>query len=215
MKRIFYAASLALAVLFIPACGGGSSNSSSGSKQTQQGGGLAPESITADMILTPTNTRDVGGRILLKRQDGYDRVAQFSSRRDAGGDYVDGGFEPGGATYTGNYIYTKCGPNVAELRLENLRAEPGDTADDCIWTIYGYLTFKDEKTVSFSGTQTLISSHTADDTGNADEEGAHNQNHNDPMAFGGQSSNHLPGVQHNDGGSRNFQSLIYTYSMDN
>lgn len=208
MKRIFYAASWALAVLFIPACGGGGSNSSSGSKQTQ-GGGLAPESITADMILTPTD-RDEGGRILLKRQDGYDRVAKFSSGRDASGNYVDGGFEPGGATYTGHYIYTKCGPNVAELRLENLRAETGDTADDCIWTIYGYLTFKDEKTVSFSGTQTLIDSHHSEDM-----DGGHNENHNDPMGFAGEAENHFSGVQHDDGGSRNFQSIIYTYSMDN
>ena len=204
MKRILYAASLALAVLFIPACGGGGSNSSSGSKQTQ-GGGLAPDSLTSDMYLTPAGF-DRGGRIWLEHDSV--RSAHFCSERDDDGNYADSGWSKGAIAYTGNYTYTKCGPNKAELRLENLRAEPQDTADDCIWTIIGYLTFEDEEKVSFVGTQTLINSHTG-----TDDKADHNENHNDPLGFTVE-HNHFPGVVHPEGGSRNFKS-VYTYMMGN
>lgn len=205
MKRILNATFLALAILFIPACGGGGGSSSAAANQTQKGG-LAPESLTTDMYLTPAEA-DVGGRIKLVSNSV--RTAYFSSERNTQGDYVDGDFAPGRNTYRGNYIYTKCGPDMAELRVENLRAETGDSAHDCIWNVIGYLHFLGKDKVSFTGTETLIDSH------NGNEEAAEDAgDHNDPLGFSGVGSNHFPGVQHTAGGSRNFN-CEYTYTMGN
>ena len=212
MKRTLFAALLGVTSLLVVSCGGGGGSSSSSDSGTNSDGGFAPDALTSDVLLCPTDY-DAGGQIWLTATPA--RVAYFNSERNQQGNYVDstGAFDQGRYTYTGNYTYTKCGPNMAELKVVNLRAEPADTADDCHWTVIGHLTFVNKETVIFTGTETLISSHTAEDLGNddPDDHSGHNENHNDPMAFGGQASNHFPGVQHDDGGSRNF-SLNYTFT---
>lgn len=204
MKRFIFAAFLASFTLLIPACGGGGS-SSSASNQTHEGG-LAPEKLTSDMYLTPVGF-DRGGRIWLEGDSV--RTAHFSSERDANGNYVNSGWTQGRNAYTGNYTYTKCAPDIAELRVENLRAEAQDTADDCIWTVIGYLHFyrdaNGKDRVSFTGTETLVGSH----NGNTDFNG---EGHNDPLGYS--ATNHFPGTQHSGGGSRNFASE-YAYTMGN
>lgn len=215
-------------------CGGGGGGDG-GSAVTENADGLAPEFLTKDMVLTPVDF-DAGGRVLLTATPA--RVAYFNSERNGVGNYVDGtnsSFTEGRYTYTGNYTYTKCGPNMADLKVDNLRAEPADTADDCHWTIVAKLTFIDENTVVFTGTETLVNGgahdygwHWVDRNNNGivddgerwygtwdgdryddyddDDDGS---GHNDPMGFGG--GNHFPGVEHAGGGTRNF-SLNYKVS---
>lgn len=195
---------LASAALVVTSCGGSGESSSSGSES--HSGGWAPDKQTAPIVLSPTDF-DAGGQILLTNTPA--RVAYFNSERDGSGNYVDGTggtFQQGQYTYTGNFTYTKCGPNMVELKVVNLRAEPADTADDCHWTVIGHLTFVDEERVIFTGTETLENSSRGD--------GDINTRPNDPMGFGGLGTNHFPGVVHDGGGSRNF-SLNYKFKMGN
>lgn len=211
MKRTLYSACLALASLVVVSCGGGGDSSSSSNES--QGGGLAPDKLTAHLILAPTDF-DAGGRIMLTNTPA--RVAYFNSERDDDGNYTDGAngsFTKGKYTYTGNYTYTKCGPNMAELKVVNLRAEAADAASDCHWTVIGHLTFVDATTVVFTGTETLVNTEQLIDRGDAGMG-------NDPMGFGGVEGivngekDHFTGVEHIAGGSRNF-SLNYKVSTQN
>lgn len=200
MTRSLYVAMLASASFVVTSCGGSSESSSSVSES--HSGGWAPDKQTAPIVLSPTDF-DAGGQILLTNTPA--RVAYFNSERDGSGNYVDGTggtFQQGQYTYTGNFTYTKCGPNMVELKVVNLRAEPADTAGDCHWTIIGHLTFVDEENVIFTGTETL------DGGGAGGDDNEHS--HNDPLGFGG--INHFPGVVHTGGGTRNF-SLNYKFKM--
>lgn len=211
MKRSLYTALLAAASLVITSCGGGSDSSSENTGA--HSGGFAPDKLTDHMILEPADF-DAGGRIKLTNTPA--RVAYFNSERDDNGNYTNGSagsFTKGKYTYTGNYTYTKCGPNMAELKVVNLRAEAADTAADCHWTVIGHLTFVDEKTVIFTGTETYVNTEAPTDKGDSAQLG------NDPMGFGGageklEGENHFPGVEHTGGGTRNF-SLNYQVKMGN
>lgn len=197
MKRSLYVAMLASASLVVTSCGGSSESSSSGSES--HSGGWAPDKQTAPIVLSPTDY-DAGGQILLTNTPA--RVAYFNSERDENGNYVDGTggtFQQGQHTFTGNYTYTKCGPNMVELKVVNLRAEPADTVADSHWTVIGHLTFVDEENVIFTGTETKVGS---------------GGGINDPMAFG-DAAGGFPGVEGGDGGgARNF-SLNYKFKMGN
>lgn len=202
MKRSLFLAIPAAASLLVTSCNGSSESSSAGTES--HSGGWAPDKQTAPIVLSPTDY-DAGGQILLTHTPA--RVAYFNSERDGNGNYVDGTggtFQQGRYTYTGNFTYTKCGPNMVELKVVNLRAEPADTASDCHWTIIGHITFVDEEHVIFTGTETL-------DVGSSDVH-AEEHHHNDPLGFGG--FDHFPGVVHNQGGTRNF-SLNYKFKMGN
>lgn len=220
------------ALFCLASCGGGGG----GSSTPENEGGLAPKDLTMDMVLTPTDF-DAGGRVVLTATPA--RVAYFNSERDEAGNYVDGSggsFSQGMFTYTGNYTYTKCGPDMVDLKIDNLRAEPADTASDCHWTIVAKLTFIDKDTAVFTGTETLVDSGgnaadwrwvDANNNGKVDAGeigydlngdgvfdpvggGDGDTSHNDPMGFGG--FNHFPGVMHAGGGTRNF-SLNYKVSL--
>lgn len=52
-------------------------------------------------------------------------------------------------------MYCGCGPNMAQLKLDNVRYDSIDSAQDCHWTIAGELIFADANTVVFTGTETL------------------------------------------------------------
>lgn len=221
MKLSLYTALLAAASLVVVSCGGSDSSSENTGSLS---GGFAPDKLTAHMILEPTDF-DAGGRIMLTNTPA--RVAYFNSERDDNGNYTNGSagsFTKGKYTYTGNYTYTKCGPNIAELKVVNLRAEPADTASDCHWTITGHLTFVDEKTIIFTGTETLVNTEALTDKGESGDPTG-----NDPMGFGGVGldnygtaikgdekvdQNHFPGTIHVNGGTRNF-SLNYQVKMGN
>lgn len=189
----------AVCALSFTACGGGGGSSSGEGSSTAQDG-FAPNEPSEDMVLVPTDP-NVVGQILLTSTPA--RVAYFNNKGGTGG------------AYTGNYTYTKCGPNLAEVKIVNVRYEPIDTANDCHWTIIGHLTFVDERTVVFTGTETLV--------------GTEEAGHNDPMGFGSdqerkdsfvndhgiiEAPNHFDSVIHKGGGTRNF-SLNYVYSSEN
>ena len=219
MKHTLLAALVGIVSLLVVSCGGGGSSSSDSG--TNKDGGFAPETLTSDILLCPTDY-DAGGRIWLTVTPA--RTAYFNSERDANGNYVNGAngsFLQGRYTYLGNYTYTKCGPNMAELKVVNLRAEAADSAHDCHWTVIGHLTFVDKKNVIFTGTETLVDTEAHIDKGDGTMG-------NDPMGFGGADSgvdengdgvvneadgahNHFPGVLHDGGGTRNF-SLNYTFT---
>lgn len=182
MKRIFSFAFAFVcctgALTVFTACGGGGGNG--GSSTASSTTGLAPSDITGNITLTPLNT-GIHGIITLENTPG--RVARFNSANGTNG------------AYTGNYTYTKVSPNVAEIRLTNLRYEGITSASDCHWTITAYISFSDKNHVVLSGTETL--------TGNPDPD------ENDPLTFEG-GDNHFD-VIHNQGGSRNFQ---YDYEFE-
>lgn len=196
------AAVAAVSSLFV-LCSCGGSESSSGGGATHDGG-FAPEQLTGNIRLLPKDA-NVHGTIILTNTPA--RVAYFND-----GDETTGATTTG--AYTGNFTYTKCGPNLVELKMDNIRSEPIETAADCHWTIIGYLTFIDENTIVYTGTETLV----------GDEGGGHN----DPMGFGSGSEdgtdgdsqalpekpNHFAGSAHDGGGTRNF-SLNYTFRMGN
>lgn len=122
-------------------CGGNGKDS--GSASTTQEGGLAPAYIDAahidgDVLLTPMDA-SVAGTIRLT--DSEARVATFTT--------------PMPGVFTGNYTYTKCGPDVAELKLDNVRTSPIQDAADQHWTIIGHLTFVSDNQVVFTGTETF------------------------------------------------------------
>lgn len=173
MKRI-YSFTLALlcgiGTLFVlPSCGGSGGGSGSGAVGNKAVG-LAPAALTGDIILTPTDA-NVHGVITLSNTPA--RVAYFNSTAGTAG------------AFTGNYTYTKVGPNMAELTMDNLRAMPINSANDSHWTIVAHLTFVDNKKVILSGTETLV--------------GSNDPNENDPLTFDG-------------GGTRNF-SYNYEFEM--
>lgn len=186
-------AAVVCAAMVFSSCGG----SNSSTKSVSADGGPAPDHLDGDIKLTPLDA-NVHGSILLT--DTPARVAYFNDGTTAG---------TSGA-YTGNYTYTKHGPNLVEIRMDNVRFEPIETASDCHWTIIGHLTFVDDEKVVFTGTETLV--------------GSEGDGHNDPMGFGsldedgtfGNSGkpNHFDGSGHDAGGTRNF-SLNYTFTMGN
>lgn len=171
-----YAAMALCCAAVLVSCGG--SSKESGANNISQEGGLAPALVEGDIRLTPLDA-NVHGTILLT--DTPARVAYFNPPSTAA--------TTTGA-YTGNYTYTKCGPDMVELKMDNVRELPIQTARDAHWTIIGYLTFVEGGKVVFTGTETLV--------------GSHGPVHNDPMGFDGDP----------DGGTRNF-SLNYTFTMGN
>lgn len=189
----------AVCALSFTACGGGGgSNSGSGDGSSTAQDGFAPNEPSSNMVLVPTDP-NVVGQILLTSTPA--RVAYFNNKGGTVG------------AYTGNYTYTKCGPNLAEVKIVNVRYEPIDSANDCHWTIIGHLTFVDEKTVVFTGTETLVGTEGHTDQGDGGLG-------NDPMGFGGvgdgeDEGNHFDTVEdtHKHGGTRNF-SLNYVYSTE-
>lgn len=192
MKRILFCAFAFLCctgtLVCFTSCGGsgGSSSSGTGDKTV----GLAPAKVTGLITLTPTDA-NVHGVLTLTETPA--KTAYFNSTAGTTG------------AYTGNYTYTKVGPNLAEIKLENLRYEPINTANDCHWTIRAYITFIGDKKVIMSGTETLTS-------GTPGE--------NDPIDFGGVDGadngekNHFNvNNNHDAGGTRNF-TYNYTFEME-
>lgn len=157
MKKALFIIPTAAAAFMLVACGGGGGGDNSGIQNAR--GGFAPEDLTEDMVLTPLDA-NVKGVIFL--QANAARVAYFNSEEQIEG-------EPHNA-YTGNYTYTKCGPNMAELKVVNVRFSPIISTSDPHFTIIGHLTFTDKDTVVFTGTETLVST---------------NGGENDPTDFGG------------------------------
>lgn len=158
MKKALFIVPTAVAAFMLAACGGGGGGDKSGSQEN--GGGLAPDALTTDMVLTPLDA-NVKGVIFLQANPA--RVAYFNSEEQIEG-------EPHNA-YTGNYTYTKCGPNMVELKVVNVRFSPIISTSDPHFTIIGHLTFVDKDTVVFTGTETLTQS---------------NGGENDPYDFGGE-----------------------------
>ena len=198
MKRTLYIAFLALGSFLVAACGGGGGSSSSAGTTLTQSGGFAPAELTEDMVITSTDANATG---VIRLTNTPARVAYFSNpKAPVHEDYF----------YTGNYTYTKTGPNMAEVKIVNVRSNPITSAADDHWTIIGHLSFVDEETVVFTGTETLVNSEEAD--------------HNDPMGFGGALNDWYWDDKNNDGqitpgevfgdvggGSRNF-SLNCTFT---
>lgn len=179
--------------------GGGGSSSGAVAASGPKGGGLAPEKLDGDMILVPT---DANVRGIITLTDTPAQVAYFNSREGTNG------------AYTGNYHYTKVGTNMVHLQMDNVRYEPINTADDCYWTIDGYMVFVDAETVVFKGTETLVGSNGHGNDGaeiggeypsiDATGDGNH------PIDFGGTDVNHFTEIIHDGGGTRNFQ---YNYKI--
>lgn len=132
-----YAAMALCCAAVLVSCGGGSKES--GANNISQEGGLAPARLVGDMRLTPADA-NVNGVILLT--DTSARVATFTA--------------PMTGEFTGNYTYTKCGPDMAELKLDNVRRGPIQFPADQHWTIIGYLTFVSDTQVVFTGTETFV-----------------------------------------------------------
>lgn len=164
MKKALFIIPTAVAAFALAACGGG--GSSDGSEHRSSGTGYAPEELTEDMILSPLDA-NVKGVIFL--QGNPARVAYFNSV-----EAIEG--YPHNA-YTGNYTYTKCGPNMAELKVVNVRFSPIESTNDPHFTIIGHLTFVGENRVVFTGTETLVNTEGHIDSGDAGTG-------NDPMGFG-------------------------------
>lgn len=192
-------------------CSGGGESATSEKNDS----GFAPAKLDGDMVLVPTDP-NVRGVITLT--DTPAQVAYFNSTAGTSG------------AYTGNYSYTKVGPNIVRVEMDNVRYEPINTADDCYWTIMGYMTFVDEETVVFKGTETLVGStghvgggnrtpgqeHDEDNWGESEHEypamddtGTVGGN-NHPIDFGGTDVNHFSEIIHAGGGTRNFQ---YNYKV--
>lgn len=168
-----YAAATLCCAAVLVSCGGNGKDSDA--DNTAQEGGLAPAHIDAahingDVLLTPMDATAAGS---IRLTDTEARVATFTT--------------PMAGTFTGNYTYTKCGPDMAELKLDNVRTAPIQAPADQHWTIIGYLTFVSDNQVVFTGTETFVAS------GGGGEGG---QNEQTPM------------------GSGNF-SLNYTFTMGN
>lgn len=188
-------------LLCCTSCGGGGGSSSGAISTGNKGGGLAPEKLHGDMILVPT---DANVRGIITLTDTPAQVAYFNSREGTNG------------AYTGNYHYTKVGANMVHLQMDNVRYEPINTADDCYWTIDGYMVFVDAETVVFKGTETLVGStghHGDTEHGEGESEYPSNDatsagNH--PIDFGGTDVNHFSEIIHDGGGTRNFQ---YNYKI--
>lgn len=147
MKKQFSLRLAAVAVgcmSLLCACSGGSDSSSDSAAAE---GGIAPASLTGDIRPDPANTY-AHGYIILKNTPA--RVAYFGSERQ--GTPKDGNPQH---PFLGNYTYMKCGPNMAQLKLDNVRYDSIDRAQDCHWTIAGELIFVDANTVVFTGTETL------------------------------------------------------------
>lgn len=211
MKKQFSLRLAAVAVgcmSLLCACSGGGSDSSSDSVAAE--GGFAPASLTGDIRLDPKDAQAHGYIILTNTPA---RVAYFGSDRQ--GTPKDGNPQH---PFIGNYTYKKCGPNMAHLKLDNVRYDAIDSAQDCHWTIAGDLTFVDANTIVFTGTETLqdngAGNHTDKQNPANDDKGADDssEDNNDPLGFGG--SNHVVGTEHDGGGSRNF-SLNYAFKMGN
>lgn len=145
MKKALFIIPTAVAAFALAACGGGGSSDGSGHRSS--GTGWAPDELTEDMILSPLDA-NVRGVIFLQANPA--RVAYFNSV-----EAIEG--YPHNA-YTGNYTYTKCGPNMAELKVVNVRFSPIDSTSDPHFTIIGHLTFVEENKVVFTGTETLVES---------------------------------------------------------
>lgn len=161
MKKALFIVPTAVAAFMLAACGGGGGGDKSGSQEN--GGGLAPDALTTDMVLTPLDA-NVKGVIFLQANPA--RVAYFNSVEEIEG-------YPHNA-YTGNYTYTKCGHNMAELKVVNVRFSPIESTADPHFTIIGHLTFVGENRVVFTGTETLVNSGAGE---------------NDPYDFGGGDGN--------------------------
>lgn len=131
-----YAAMALCCAAVLVSCGG--SSKESGANNISQEGGLAPARLVGDMRLTPADA-NVNGVILLT--DTPARVATFTS--------------PVGV-FTGNYTYTKCGPDMAELKMDNVRTAPIQSPADQHWTIIGYMSFVSADQVVFTGTETFV-----------------------------------------------------------
>lgn len=157
----------------LTSCGGKGNDSASGSASTE--GGLAPAKVNGNIRMTPMDA-NVNGAILLT--DTPARAAYFNPPSTTASS---------AGAFTGNYTYTKCGPNMVELKMDNVRQSPIQTADDTHWTIIGYMTFISADQVVFTGTETFV--------GNTASEGGE-LNAQSPM------------------GTRNF-SLNYTFTMGN
>lgn len=111
-------------------------------------------------------------------------------------------------SFTGNYTYTKCGPNMVRPEIDNIRYEPIDTASDCVWNINGYMTFVQTAAgtaVVYTGTENLLGTIENGDS------------HRDPFCNDsfdyGDGVNHFQNTDHHPGGSRNF-SLNYLFTME-
>lgn len=200
MKKMIVAfcSALGMAVALV-SCGGGGGDSSS-AESAVNGSGLAPAMLTGNALLEPEDS-NVHAYIRLTNTPA--RVAYFGTDRSGSGH-----------VYTGNYIYTKCGPNVVHLEIYNIRYEPIDTASDCTWKIDGYITFVPTAAgaagtdVVFKGTETLIG--TIDTQAGA--EALPGPTINDTSGFG-DGNNHFENTEHHAGGSRNFN-LNYRFTME-
>lgn len=171
MKKTLFILPTAVAAFMLAACGGGSSDNSG---IQNSAGGLAPDELTEDMILSPLDA-NVKGVIFLQANPA--RVAYFNSVEEIEG-------YPHNA-YTGNYTYTKCGPNMAELKVVNVRFSPIESTADPHFTLIGYLTFVDANKVVFTGTETLVNSGGGE---------------NDPYDFGGGDDDPLNDTAHDGWG---------------
>lgn len=198
MKKLLVAFGCALGMAATLASCGGGGDSSSG-ETSANGGGLAPANLTGDIVLAPTDY-NVHGYIRLTNTPA--RVAYFGTDRAGNGH-----------EFTGNYTYTKCGPNMVRLEIDNIRYEPIDTASDCVWNINGYMTFVQTEAgtaIVYTGTENLFG--TVDTQKDAER-------HPDPFcndSFGyGDGNNHFQDTDpnHHAGGSRNF-SLNYLFTME-
>lgn len=142
MKRIYsFALALlcSLGTLFVnTSCGGSGGGSGSGAVGNKVVG-LAPAAITGDITLTPADN-NVHGIITLRKNPAG--VAYFNNTTGTEG------------AFTGNYTYTKVGPNMAELTLDNLRVTPINSTTDVHWTIIAHITFVSENRVILTGTET-------------------------------------------------------------
>lgn len=161
----------------LTSCNGGGGSSS------DKTAGVAPDKLTGLVTLTPRDA-NVHGVITLTPAPA--EVAYFNNQAGTDG------------AYTGNYTYTKVGPDLAELKMENLRYEPIQSASDCHWTIVATIRFYGNNTVVLDGTETLIDS---------------DAEVNDPFHFGDVDHNHFD-PSHDGGGTRNFR-YNYTFEMGN
>ena len=175
----------------LTSCGGG--GGSNGGTAAIATGGLAPASITKDMMLVPDGT-EVRGTVILHADAA--NTCEFSDQN------AQGQLQ---RLFIGNYRYTKVAPNIAEIQMDNLRLNPIVSSGDMHFTLHGFLKFVDDTTVVFSGTETLGGSG-AGENGNADV--------NDPFGFSWTVTGTTPAGQEFDlskGGSKNFS---YTYKVD-
>lgn len=175
----------------LTSCGGG--GGSNGGTAAVATGGLAPASITEDMMLTPDGT-EVKGVVVMYADAA--RTCEFSLPN------AQGQMQ---RFFIGNYRYTKVAPNIAEIQMDNLRLDPIVSPGDMHFTLHGFLKFVDDSTVVFSGTETLGGNGAGED-GGADV--------NDPFGFGWAVKGTNAAGQEVDiakGGSKNFS---YTYKVD-